>query len=578
MRCDRSPTSTCDCVDEMIQPTISRTWTAGAAYVAALACAFAAALWLGAAPLVPPDPMPADAPASAFSAGRAFAHVNAIAARPHPIESTPHAEVLTYLVNTFAAIGVEGIVHESRPTVSRRNAPSRTVTVRNLVVTIPGTRPSKALLLAAHYDTTSKSPGASDNGAAVAALLETARALVTGPRLANDVIFLFTDGEEAGLLGARAFMQHPVAASAGLVLNFDARGRTGPVVMFETAGPSLALVRTLARSVPSPVATSFSEDVYKRMPHRTDFTVFKRGGLAGMNFAFFAEPRHYHQATDSIANLDPGTLQHQGDYALALTRAFGNIPLPLAGDRRAVYFNVGAFLAYYPESWAPFIAILILVVFLFVVWRARTARLFTIGSLLIAATVILALLLACTAIGFAAERWLAGPLHAKDGALPGGALYFVVIGAAAVAATFTVLRFARRRIGSTPLVIASHAWWTLLALVSTFAAPGASYLFVWPALTGVLVQMLFVSRRTAAWDGASARIWLALPALVAAIVATTAIALTYAAVGAAVTPIAVLFFALIATFLQPAWRAPSHSPQPSTASSTVPAASIARVS
>ena len=84
-------------------------------------------------------------------------------------------------------------------------------------------------LLMAHYDSVPNSPGASDDGAAVASLLETLRALRGGPRLKNDVIFLFTDGEEVALLGSKAFVEeHPWARDVGLVLNFEARGYTGP--------------------------------------------------------------------------------------------------------------------------------------------------------------------------------------------------------------------------------------------------------------------------------------------------------------------------------------------------------------
>src|SRR5438105_2344263 len=79
-------------------------------------------------------------------------------------------------------------------------------------------------------------PGADDDGVGVATLLETVRALKAGARLRNDVIFLFTDGEEVGMLGARAFVgEHPWAKEVGVALNFEARGNTGPALMFETS-------------------------------------------------------------------------------------------------------------------------------------------------------------------------------------------------------------------------------------------------------------------------------------------------------------------------------------------------------
>ena len=58
-------------------------------------------------------------------------------------------------------------------------------------------------------------------------ILETARALATGPRLRNDVVLVLTDAEEACLCGAEAFVdQHPLARDGGVVLNIEARGST----------------------------------------------------------------------------------------------------------------------------------------------------------------------------------------------------------------------------------------------------------------------------------------------------------------------------------------------------------------
>jgi len=103
-------------------------------------------------------------------------------------------------------------------------------------------------MLVAHYDTVSRSPGAADDGAAVAALLETLRALNAGPPLRNDLIVLITDGEEPGMLGARAFVaEHPWLRDVGVVCNFEARGTRGPSIMFETSSDNGRLIREFAR-------------------------------------------------------------------------------------------------------------------------------------------------------------------------------------------------------------------------------------------------------------------------------------------------------------------------------------------
>ena len=115
----------------------------------------------------------------------------------------------------------------------------------------------------------------------------------SSPPLKDDLIFLFTDGEEAGLLGAKAFVdEHPWAKDVRLVLNFDARGNSGSAIMFETSNQNGALIRGFARSAPYPVTTSLSYEIYKRLPNNTDFTEFRRAGLAGLNFAYLNGATH----------------------------------------------------------------------------------------------------------------------------------------------------------------------------------------------------------------------------------------------------------------------------------------------
>jgi Zn-dependent M28 family amino/carboxypeptidase len=76
----------------------------------------------------------------------------------------------------------------------------------NLVAIKPGSeRPNEAFVVVAHYDTVRNSPGADDNTASVASILELARIL--GPdRFRRTVILAATDMEELGLLGSKALL------------------------------------------------------------------------------------------------------------------------------------------------------------------------------------------------------------------------------------------------------------------------------------------------------------------------------------------------------------------------------------
>jgi Zn-dependent M28 family amino/carboxypeptidase len=71
----------------------------------------------------------------------------------------------------------------------------------NIVAIKPGQEPSNALIIEAHYDTVWMSPGADDNTASVAVLLELAR-ILDPYKFKQTVILACCDMEEIGLLGA----------------------------------------------------------------------------------------------------------------------------------------------------------------------------------------------------------------------------------------------------------------------------------------------------------------------------------------------------------------------------------------
>jgi hypothetical protein len=131
--------------------------------------------------------------------------------------------------------------------------------------------------------------------------------------------------------------------------------------MFETSTGNQWLIRGLQSAVPDAIATSVAYEIYRRMPNNTDLTIFKRGGLAGMNFAFIEHPEYYHTAQDTVEHLDPVSVQEQGRYALSLTRWFGNRDLTVHPSGDAVYFTTAfTSLIVYPAKFAVMLAMLIL--------------------------------------------------------------------------------------------------------------------------------------------------------------------------------------------------------------------------
>jgi hypothetical protein len=260
-----------------------------------------------------PAPAPINAAPAVFSAGRAMADIRAIAQRPHPMGSADNQRVQAYLLGRMTALGLDP---QPRPFDSAKGPG------RNLLGVLPGRdRGAPAVLLMAHLDSVPTGPGAADDGAGVAAMLEIVRVFRLAPHQ-RDLLVLFTDGEERGMLGARAFFAaDPARAHVGVVINLEARGNRGRAVMFETHRDAGPMIRALTQADALAAASSLMPDLYRRLPNDTDLTQALQRGYAGLNFAFFSGLDAYHGPSDTPERLDPGSLQHLGEQVLRAAAA-----------------------------------------------------------------------------------------------------------------------------------------------------------------------------------------------------------------------------------------------------------------
>lgn len=308
---------------------------------------------------------------SAFSAARAFSDVEQIAQRPHPTGSPDLIRVRAYLVGRLAALGMNPTVRSGIARPPRGEARL----VHNIAGVLPGTDSAlPAIMLMSHYDSVATGPGAGDDAAGVAAALEIARAVkAAGPRR-RDLIVLITDGEEAGLLGATAFFKDDALAKrVGLIINMEARGNSGRAVMFETHRDAAPLIARLNRAGAMKGASSLMPDLYRRLPNDTDLSPALKAGHMGLNLAFFGGQAHYHQPTDTPANLDRASLQHLGGQALAAVLALIDDPAPPGRAADQTYADIlGGPVVQYPPlaGWALIVLAAGLTV---VAWRRRRA-------------------------------------------------------------------------------------------------------------------------------------------------------------------------------------------------------------
>ncbi|HEX6745671.1 MAG TPA: M20/M25/M40 family metallo-hydrolase [Longimicrobium sp.] len=458
--------------------------------LAALA-ATVAALGLGWLPYVPPAARPATAPAGEFSAARALPHLQRIAQRPRPPGTAAHRDVQLYLQAQLRALGLEPSVQTTTVAGEARGRQNVAATVTNIAARLPGRGGShQAILLVTHYDGVVGGPGANDAGVPVAALLETLRALRAGPPLRDDVIVLFTDGEESGLLGARAFSEaHPWAKDVRLVLNFDARGTRGPAMMFETSRGNGWLARGFARGADAPVGSSLFYEIYRLLPNDTDFSVFRRGGVAGMNFAYVGGLTGYHTRLDDLASVDARNVQHQGAYALGLARRFGAADLPARAGGDAVFFNVPLLgLVTYGVGWAVPLAAAAFLLLLVVIGRGVRARALRPGRTVLGFFGFLGMLVLLGVV-LTGVWQLVRATHAAYAWMPmgetyNGALYFAAFVLLAVAFTGAAHRWARKRLTAAELLASALLAWGVMALAFGLVFPGGGYLWLWPTLSG----------------------------------------------------------------------------------------------
>ena len=301
-----------------------------------------------------PASVPANAPAAVFSAGRAMADVRLVAATPHPIGSAANHAVRDRLLARMRALGLSPRLRHDDVLVAARDGSLWGGSTETLIGVLPGQdRNQPALALMAHYDSVPGAPGAADDGAGVASALEIVRMTRSRGVPARDVAVVLSDGEEAGLLGAHGFFAHdPLAQRLGFVLNLEARGSGGRVQMFETGRDNGGAIGLFTATAVRPSAGSLFDFVYAKLPNDTDFSVARRAGRNGFNYAFTGRYFDYHAPTDTVANLQPGALQDMGDQVASAAQALAFAPrLP---ERRtdAVYGVLfGDAMLAYPPAW-----------------------------------------------------------------------------------------------------------------------------------------------------------------------------------------------------------------------------------
>lgn len=457
-----------------------------------------------------PIALPKDAPEAEFSAGRVREHLRIIARAPHPVGSPQQMRVRDYITGKLTEYGVTHQVQKKE--IARTFLPRvhRAGRVENIIAILPG-QSEDYFLFTAHYDSVGTGPGAADDGTSVAAFLETIRILSKAERK-NTLIFLFSDGEEAGLLGASAFAKHDLSQIRA-VFDFEARGISGPSIMFQTGRDSGGLLRLYLEHAPNPFGTSLGPALYDLLPNDTDFSVFKAQGLRGLDFAFIGGVEYYHTSMDSPEMVSMRTMQHQGENVLALARAVSAAsPADLEGSELVFLYLWPGSVARYPVWLARLLAAgaLVWTAFLFSGVRREEGA----GALFAAVWRTLCAAALSVALGIALFRFLRFVTGASDSSLGqpfNHSMYACMFAFLGISVIYVTRHWMNRAgVSSAAVMGAAQLILAFLLTASTIWLPGMSYIFLWPLLLSLGASALSPARTIAPW-------LLAVPAFVFAV-------------------------------------------------------------
>ncbi|KAJ3224376.1 hypothetical protein HK099_008548 [Clydaea vesicula] len=215
-----------------------------------------------------------------FNSHNAFGHTKEICSNPHMYNSDQNLKVREYIIKELENIRIktnscfEIIENDNINYLSYKNWWYES---NNILVRLPGKRSTangkdnESLLISAHFDTTSVSPGVTDDGIGIGVMLETIRTLMYVPQLEYDVIFNFNNGEEMGLLGGNSFLLHPWSKSVRGFINLEGTGSAAGKRSLLFRSNSMVLAKEYKKSAPYPHASVLFNDLMQFVGSDTDY-------------------------------------------------------------------------------------------------------------------------------------------------------------------------------------------------------------------------------------------------------------------------------------------------------------------
>ena len=435
---------------------------------------------------LPPQAKNIDSPPEVFSAERAYETLKFLLKenKPHPVGSDLNKVIKDRLIDELEKLDIRYEVQKTWACASRYAGCAE---VENLIGIIPGKTKAPYLALMAHYDSVPMASGAGDDGAGVVAILEAARVLQLEAPYDHPIMLLLTDAEESGLIGAEAFFnQHPLAKEVGAVLNIEGSGTAGGSMVFRTSEKNELLIKSLSHEHDHAYGFSLANEIFKRMPNDTDFSVAMRANIPGMDFAFVGERNHYHTPNDNVENLDIRTIQHHGENILSASRDLLSEDWNTMGDKYVYLGGTYGFWSQWKASNSLIALILSTLVLIgaFVRSKIKLKRLtqgFILSSITLATTIF---------SGFICF-YLLSVFSGNVISWPGidWPYRILLIGSTSLG-LLVGCSISRKFLQELEMIYGAWFFWALLTLVVTLFLPDAANLFILPLVFGSLILLI----------------------------------------------------------------------------------------
>ncbi|HEX2954800.1 MAG TPA: M20/M25/M40 family metallo-hydrolase, partial [Bacillota bacterium] len=303
-----------------------------------------------------PAPLGLQAPVDLFSARRAYATLHSIYLHndPHPTGSLAQQRIGDRIMDYFRKLGY---TPELQEVLAADRSTSTCAIVRNIILRYQGVHDGPGILVSAHYDSVPCGEGGMDDGSGTATILELARILRRAPRPQRTIVFLLTDGEEIGLLGAKAFIEHSSEENKiSTVIGIDSGGDGGRSRVTQITGDEALLTKVLSRPANAPSGSSAIGsllDLFHLTEGTSDFEEFKKTGKTGINLVNSTWNFRRHTPEDQIEAINLGTLQDHGVRALSLIRRLSGVKQVYSKQGKMVFFDLlGMIFIHYAPLWA----------------------------------------------------------------------------------------------------------------------------------------------------------------------------------------------------------------------------------